>query len=202
MEKELAIFLRGQLDPAAFRRKCASKCSPSTRNSPSSERRRSMRLLSASLSERRFSMEMLRCSPLPLVARRAWNLWNDFVPGQRTYPRDWHSPRAGAQRGKILRMVLRQGLGLAIGGRRRGTGRRADRLAPDGRAALRRAADRSSHVCWGHAGAHSCSACCLLYPCKAGDAGRSAGRAALRIERRSQRVVVSVIGLTAKDQPT
>ena len=115
--KELAIFLRGQLDPGAIPEQVHEQVQSVNPELPVFGAQTLDDALSASLAERRFSMEMVASIRRDgACCSRARNLRNDFVCGQRAHTRDWHSPRARGERGKILEMVLRQGLGLAIAG--------------------------------------------------------------------------------------
>jgi putative ABC transport system permease protein len=73
--------------------------------------------VSTSLAERRFSMEMVACFAATALLLAALGIYGviSYIVSERT--RDIGIRLAlGAERGKILAMVLRQGLGLAMAG--------------------------------------------------------------------------------------
>jgi ABC-type antimicrobial peptide transport system permease subunit len=74
-------------------------------------------VLSASLSERRFSMEMVALFAVTALLLAGLGIYGtiSFLVTERTHEIGIRLA-LGAQRKKILKMVLRQGLGLAISG--------------------------------------------------------------------------------------
>jgi putative ABC transport system permease protein len=73
--------------------------------------------LSASLSERRFSLEMVALFAMTALLLAGLGIYGtiSYLVSERTHEIGVRLA-LGAQRGKILEMVLRQGLGLVIGG--------------------------------------------------------------------------------------
>jgi predicted permease len=116
-EKELAIFLRGKLNMAALPAQVYEQVQSINPELPVFGAQTLDDAFSASLSERRFSMEMVG-----LFAATALLLAGLGIYGTISY---MVSERAheigirlalGARKGKILGMILRQGLGLALAG--------------------------------------------------------------------------------------
>ena len=151
--------------------------------------------VSASLSERRFSMEMVGLFALTALLLAGLGIYGviSYMVSERTHEIGIRLA-LGAQSRNILRMVLRQGLGLAIAGAAVGLAWRADRVALDGWLALRREADRSSDVCGRRRSPHRRRAARLLYSGAAGDARRSAGRAEIRIVEEKKNVNTTLSG--------
>jgi predicted permease len=115
--KDLAIFLRGQIDPAAISAQMREQIQSVDAELPVFHAETLDDVLSASLSVRRFSMEMLAlfaATALLLAALGIYGTISYLVNEQR---REMAIRLAlGAQRGNILRMVLGQGLRLAAAG--------------------------------------------------------------------------------------
>jgi len=115
--KELAIFLRGQLDPGAIPTEVRRLVQSVNPELPVYGAQTLDQALSASLSQRRFSMEIVALFALTALLLAGLGIYGtiSFIVGERT--REIGIRLAlGAQRGEILGMVLRQGLGLAITG--------------------------------------------------------------------------------------
>ncbi len=115
--KELVIFLRGRLDPAATPVELREQVQAVNPELPVFGAQTLNDALSASLSERRFSMEMVG-----LFALTAWLLAGlgiygviSYIVSERTHEIGIRLA-LGAHSRNILRMVLRQGLELAIAG--------------------------------------------------------------------------------------
>jgi predicted permease len=115
--KELAIFLRGQLDPAAIPAEVREQVQSVNPELPVYGAQTLAEALSASLAARRFLMEMVACFAATALLLAALGIYGviSYIVAERT--RDIGIRLAlGAQRENILEMVLRQGLGLAISG--------------------------------------------------------------------------------------
>ena len=115
--KSLAIFLRGQLDPSAILGEERSQIQSVDPGLPVFHAETLDEVLSTSLSVRRFSMEMVAffaATGLLLAGLGIYGTISFVVNEQR---REIAIRLAlGAQRGTILKMVLRRGLGLAAAG--------------------------------------------------------------------------------------
>ena len=115
--KSLAIFLRGQLDPGAILGQERSQVQAVDPGLPVFHAETLEDVLSTSLSVRRFSMEMVAffaATALLLAGLGIYGTISYVVNEQR---REIAIRLAlGAQRGTILKMVLRRGLGLAAAG--------------------------------------------------------------------------------------
>jgi putative ABC transport system permease protein len=115
--KDLAIFLRGQLDPGAISAQVRKQIQSVDAELPVFQAETLDDVLSASLSVRRFSMELVAlfaATALLLAGLGIYGTISYVVNEQR---REMAIRLAlGAQRGNILKMVLRQGLGLATAG--------------------------------------------------------------------------------------
>jgi putative ABC transport system permease protein len=115
--KDLAIFLRGQIDPAAIAAQVRGQVQSVDAELPVFHAETLDDELSGSLSVRRFSLEMVA-----LFAATALLLAGLGIYGTISYVVNEQSREIairlalGAQRGNILKMVLRQGLGLAAAG--------------------------------------------------------------------------------------
>jgi len=115
--KDLAVFLRGQLNPSIISSQMRTQIQSIDPQLPVFHAQTLDDVLSTSLSVRRFSMEMVA-----LFAVTALLLAGLGIYGTISYlVNEQRSEIAirlalGAQRGKILKMVLRQGLGLAAAG--------------------------------------------------------------------------------------
>ena len=115
--KDLAIFLRGQLDPSAISAQVREQVQAVDATLPVFHAETLDEVLATSLSVRRFSMEMVAffaATSLLLAGLGIYGTISYVVNEQR---REIAIRLAlGAQRGTILKMVLRQGLGLAAAG--------------------------------------------------------------------------------------
>jgi predicted permease len=115
--KDLAFFLRGQVDPAAIAAQVRTQIQAVDPELPVFHAQTLDDVLSSSLSVRRFSMEMVA-----LFAGTALLLAGLGIYGTISYLVNEQSREIairlalGAQRSNILRMVLRQGLTLAAAG--------------------------------------------------------------------------------------
>jgi len=115
--KDLAIFLRGQIDPSAISAQMREQVQSIDATLPIFHAETLDDVLSTSLSVRRFSMEMVAffaATALLLAGLGIYGTISYVVNEQR---REIAIRLAlGAQRGTILKMVLRRGLGLAAAG--------------------------------------------------------------------------------------
>jgi predicted permease len=115
--KDLAIFLRGQLDPGTIPAQVRQQVQSIDASLPVFHAVTLENVLSDSLSVRRFSMEMVAffaATALLLAGLGIYGTISYIVNEQR---REIAIRLAlGAQRGNILKMVLRRGLGLAAAG--------------------------------------------------------------------------------------
>jgi predicted permease len=115
--RDLAFFLRGQLDPAAISEQVRQQVQAVDAELPVFHAETLDDVLSSSLSVRRFSMEMVAlfaATALLLAGLGIYGTISYLVNEQR---REMAIRLAlGAQRGTILKMVLRRGLGLAAAG--------------------------------------------------------------------------------------
>ena len=115
--KELAIFLRGQLDPGAIPAEAREMVQSVNPELPVFGAQTLDDALSASLAQRRFSMEIVAAFAATALLLAALGIYGviSYIVSERTHDIGIRLA-LGAQRGKILEMVLRQGLGLAISG--------------------------------------------------------------------------------------
>ena len=115
--KDLAIFLRGQLDPSAISAQMREQVQSVDPGLPVFHAQTLDQVVSDSLSVKRFSMEMVAffaATALLLAGLGIYGTISYVVNEQR---REIAVRLAlGAQRGTILKMVLRRGLGLAAAG--------------------------------------------------------------------------------------
>jgi predicted permease len=115
--KDLAIFLRGQLDPSAISAQVREQVQSIDPELPVFHAETLDDVFSTSLSVRRFSMEMVAsfaATALLLAGLGIYGTISYVVNEQR---REIAIRLAlGAQRGNILKMILRRGLGLAAAG--------------------------------------------------------------------------------------
>jgi predicted permease len=115
--KEVTIFLRGQLDPSTLPAQVREQVQSVDATLPVFHAETLDDVLSTSLSVRRFSMEMVAffaATALLLAGLGIYGTISYVVNEQR---REIAIRLAlGAQRGNILKMVLRRGLGLAAAG--------------------------------------------------------------------------------------
>jgi len=115
--KDLAIFLRGRLDPAATPVEVRKQVQSVDPELPVFGAQMLNETVSASLSERRFSMEMIGLFALTALLLAGLGIYGviSYMVSERTHEIGIRLA-LGAQRRNILQMVLRQGLGLAIAG--------------------------------------------------------------------------------------
>jgi predicted permease len=115
--RELAIFLRGRLDPSAIPAQVRQQVQSVNPELPVYGAQTLADALSASLAARRFLMEIVASFAATALLLAALGIYGviSYIVSERT--RDIGIRLAlGAQRENILKMVLRQGLGLAISG--------------------------------------------------------------------------------------
>jgi putative ABC transport system permease protein len=115
--KDWAIFLRGQLDTAAVPVALREQVQSVNPELPVFGAQTLNDVLSASLSERRFSMEIVGLFALTALLLAGMGIYGviSYIVGERTHEIGIRLA-LGAKSRDILRMVLRQGLGLAIAG--------------------------------------------------------------------------------------
>jgi putative ABC transport system permease protein len=115
--KALAIFLRGRLDTAAVAVQVREQVQSVDPELPVFGAQTLNEKVTASLSERRFSMEMVGLFALTALLLAGLGIYGviSYVVSERTHEIGIRLA-LGAQRRNILRMILRQGLALAIVG--------------------------------------------------------------------------------------
>ncbi|MGH9745059.1 MAG: ADOP family duplicated permease, partial [Candidatus Acidiferrales bacterium] len=115
--KNLAIFVRGHLDEAALPVELKEQVQSVDPELPVFGAETLNELLSDSLSGRRFSMEMVGLFALTALLLAGLGIYGviSYIVSERTHEIGIRLA-LGAQRQNILRMVLRQGLGLAVAG--------------------------------------------------------------------------------------
>jgi predicted permease len=115
--KRLAILLRGHLDTAATAEQVREQVQTVDPTLPVSGGQMLNETVSASLSERRFSMEMVSLFAVTALLLAGLGIYGviSYIVGERTHEIGIRLA-LGAERSNILRMVLGQGLGLAIAG--------------------------------------------------------------------------------------
>jgi predicted permease len=116
-EKELAIFLRGRLDPAKLPEQARDMVQSLDRGLPVFGAKTLPDVVSGSLAQRRFSMEVVLLFALTALLLAGIGVYGtiSYIVSERT--RDIGIRIAlGAQRKTILHMVLSQGLALALAG--------------------------------------------------------------------------------------
>ena len=115
--KDLAIFLRGQLNPAATPLALRKQVQLINPELPVFGAQTLDDMVNASLSERRFSMEMVGLFALTALLLAGLGIYGviSYIVSERTHEIGVRLA-LGAQPKNILRMVLRQGLGLALAG--------------------------------------------------------------------------------------
>jgi putative ABC transport system permease protein len=115
--KDLAIFLRGELDTAAIPQQVREQVQSVDSQLPVFGARTLDDVLADSLSGRRFSMEILAGFALTALLLAGLGIYGviSFVVGQRTHEIGIRLA-LGAQRASILKAVLREGMGLALVG--------------------------------------------------------------------------------------
>lgn len=122
-EKHLAIFLRGNLNTAAIPEEVREQVQSVNPELPVFGAETLTQALSVSLSVRRFSMEVIALFALTALLLAGLGIYGviSYAVTERTHEIGIQLA-LGAQRGKIMQMVLRQGLGLAIIGAAVGLG--------------------------------------------------------------------------------
>jgi predicted permease len=115
--RRLAIFLRGHMDATAIPEEVREQVQAVDPTLPISGSQTLNETVSASLAERRFSMEMIALFALTALLLAGLGIYGviSYMVNERTHEIGIRIA-LGAQRKNILQMVLRQGLGLAIGG--------------------------------------------------------------------------------------
>src|SRR6266481_5880890 len=115
--RRLAIFLRGHVDAAAIPEEVREQVQAVDPTLPISGSQTLTETVSASLAERRFSMEMIALFALTALLLAGLGIYGviSYIVSERTHEIGIRIA-LGAQRKNILQMVLRQGLSLAIAG--------------------------------------------------------------------------------------
>jgi putative ABC transport system permease protein len=113
----LAIFLRGHLDTAAIPDEVREQVQSVDPTLPVFGAQTLSETVSASLSQRRFSMEIVALFALTALLLTGLGIYGviSYIVSERTHEIGIRLA-LGAERRSILQMVLRQGLGLAIAG--------------------------------------------------------------------------------------
>jgi predicted permease len=113
----LAIFLRGHLDTGAIPDEVREQVQAVDPTLPVFGAQTLRETVTASLAERRFSMEMIACFALTAVLLAGLGIYGvlSYIVSERTHEIGMRLA-LGAQSRNILQMVLREGLGLAIVG--------------------------------------------------------------------------------------
>jgi predicted permease len=117
ISKDLAVFVRGRLDTAAIPVQLREQVQLVNPELPVFGAQTLEEVRTASLSERRFSMEMVGLFALTALLLAGLGIYGviSYLVSERTHEIGIRMA-LGAQRRNIVRMVLRQGLGLAIAG--------------------------------------------------------------------------------------
>ena len=115
--KDLAIFVRGRLDTAAMPVELREQVQSVNPELPVFGAQMLKETVSDSLSERRFSMEMVGLFALTALLLAGLGIYGviSYIVSARTHEIGIRLA-LGAQSPNILRMILRQGLGLAMAG--------------------------------------------------------------------------------------
>jgi predicted permease len=115
--KDLAIFVRGALDPAATPVELREQVQSINPELPVFGAQTLTDVVSASLAERRFSMEMVGLFALTALLLAALGIYGviSYLVSERTHEIGIRLA-LGAQSRNILRMVLREGFSLALAG--------------------------------------------------------------------------------------
>jgi predicted permease len=117
LSNDLTFFLRGQVDPATIAAQVRTQIQAVDPDLPIFRAETLNDVLSSSLSERRFSMEMVALFAATALLLAALGIYGTISYLVNEQSREIAIRLAlGAQRNDILRMVLRQGLGLAAAG--------------------------------------------------------------------------------------
>ena len=114
---ELVLFLRGRLDPAAIPEEVRVQVQSINPELPVFGAMTLPGVVSGSLSQRRFSMELVLLFALTALLLAALGIYGtiSYLVNERTHEIGIRLA-LGATRTKILEMILRQGLELAIAG--------------------------------------------------------------------------------------
>jgi predicted permease len=115
--KELVIFLRGRLDPARIPDEARVAVQSVDAELPVFGAATLTDVVSGSLSQRRFSMEMVLLFALTALLLAGLGIYGtiSYLVSERTHEIGIRLA-LGAKRGEIMRMILRQGLALAVSG--------------------------------------------------------------------------------------
>ena len=115
--KELVIFLRGRLDPARIPDEARVAVQSINSELPVFGAATLTDVVSGSLSQRRFSMEMVLLFALTALLLAGLGIYGtiSYLVSERTHEIGIRLA-LGAKRGEIMRMILRQGLVLAVAG--------------------------------------------------------------------------------------
>jgi putative ABC transport system permease protein len=115
--KRLTIFLRGHLDAAAIPDQVRKQVQSVDPTLPVFGAQTLNQTVSASLAERRFSMEMVGLFALTALLLASLGIYGviSYIVSERTHEFGIRLA-LGAGRRSILQMVVRQGLGLALAG--------------------------------------------------------------------------------------
>jgi putative ABC transport system permease protein len=115
--RHLAIFLRGHLDAAAIPDAVREQVQLVDPTIPVFGARTLNDTVSASLAARRFAMEVVALFALTALLLAGLGIYGviSFIVSERTHEIGIRLA-LGADRGRILQMILRQGLGLAVAG--------------------------------------------------------------------------------------
>jgi putative ABC transport system permease protein len=115
--KELVIFLRGRLDPARIPDEARVAVQSINPELPVFGAATLTDVVSGSLSQRRFSMEMVLLFALTALLLAGLGIYGtiSYLVSERTHEIGIRLA-LGAKRGEIMRMILRQGLALALVG--------------------------------------------------------------------------------------
>jgi len=116
-DKELAIFVRGHLDPSRIPDQARELVQSINPELPVFGAMTLPGVVSGSLSQRRFSMEMVLLFALTALLLAGLGIYGtiSYLVSERTHEIGIRLA-LGASRRKIMRMILRQGLDLAIAG--------------------------------------------------------------------------------------
>jgi predicted permease len=115
--KELVIFLRGRLDPARIPEEARVAVQSVDPELPVFGAATLSDVVSESLSQRRFSMEMVLLFALTALLLAGLGIYGtiSYLVSERTHEIGIRLA-LGAKRSEIMRMILRQGLALAVAG--------------------------------------------------------------------------------------
>ncbi|HXZ11755.1 MAG TPA: ABC transporter permease [Candidatus Sulfotelmatobacter sp.] len=115
--KDLAIFVRGRIDPAAILEQVREQVQAVDAELPVFGAQSLSETVTASLAERRFAMEMVGLFALTALLLAGLGIYGviSYIVSERTHEIGIRLA-LGAQSRDILRMVLGQGLGLAVAG--------------------------------------------------------------------------------------